>query len=350
MAGGDTSQLGVYVMPGPATDTHSAEPQAVEAERLGMGSVWFSELQGPMKDAGAVLGYIAHATKQIRIGTSVSHFGTRHPMVQASWGATMQVLTGGHFAMGFGRSVPDRWRAWGIPVPTSASMGDFAEILRRLWRGETVAYDGPAGRYPHLHLGEFPSFTPPPLYLAAIGPKTLEVVGRSFDGVLLHPFTTLDGLARARTIVRDAAERAGRDADGLRIIGQVVTAPDLTEDELNMVVRARIAAYLSHPGFGELMAAANGWDTAPIEALRAEAKKVADHSKGLGESASGRAILVGPSRVIPDKWLAESAAVGTASQCAKILSQFLDAGADELVIHGSTADKLERTVKAFSVT
>jgi 5,10-methylenetetrahydromethanopterin reductase len=340
-----TSQLGVYVMPGPATDTLQAEPQALEAERIGLGAIWYSELQGPMKDAGAVLGFLARATDRIRLGTSISHFGTRHPMVQASWGATMQVLSGGRFEMGFGRSVSDRWRAWGIPLPTTQSMGDYADILRRLWNHETVSYDGPAGSFPHLNLGDFPDFEPPPLLLAAIGPNSMRLVGRSFDGVLMHPFTSIEGIRTARTLVRDAAEQAGRDPDGVRIIHQVVTAPDCTEEQVDQRVRARIGAYLSHPQFGNLMAAANGWDLEPIEAMRAEVAKVAGAS---GETASGRLALVEPSRVLPQRWFDESAAIGTAAECAAKFHEFLDAGADEIVIHGTTADDLEATIKAFA--
>jgi 5,10-methylenetetrahydromethanopterin reductase len=344
MTSRDADLLGVYVMPGPATDTLTAEPQALEAERIGLGAIWYSELQGPMKDAGAVLGYLARATERIRLGTSIHHFGTRHPIVQASWGATMQVLSAGRFEMGFGRSVSDRWHAWGIPVPTTQSMGDYADILRRLWNHETVSYDGPAGKFPHLHLGDFPDFAPPLLLLAAIGPNSLALVGRSFDGVLLHPFTSIEGIQKARGIVRAAAEGAGRDPDTVRIIHQVVTAPDCTEGQIDQRVRSRIAAYLNHPQFGNLMAAANGWDLGPIETMRAEAAKIAAASS---ETAGGRAALIEPSRVLPQQWFDESAAIGTADECAARFHEFLDAGADEIVIHGTTADDLEATVKAF---
>jgi probable F420-dependent oxidoreductase len=300
-----------------------------------------------MKDAASVLGYLAHATDRVGLGTSISHFGTRHPMVQASWGATMQVLSGGRFTMGFGRSSNDRWQAWGVPAPTTASMGDYADILRRLWAHEKVSYDGPAGSFRRLHLGEFPDFEPPALLLAAIGPNSLALVGRSFDGVLLHPFTSLRGVAAARATVRQAAEHAGRDPDGVRIVAQVVTAPDLADQEIDHVVRARIASYLFHRGFGELIVDANGWDMGPVEAFRAAAHEATGGDRAPGATPSGRARLVEPSRILPEQWLSESAAIGTAAECATILHRFLDAGADEIVVHGTTADRLGPTVEAF---
>ena len=69
-------------------------------------------------------------------------------MVLASMGQTMQALTGGRFMLGFGRSAAWRWRAYGVPAPTNASLADSAGILRRLWAGQTVSYDGPAGSFP----------------------------------------------------------------------------------------------------------------------------------------------------------------------------------------------------------
>src|SRR5271155_298791 len=248
MAAKDPSLLGTYVLPGPATDPLAGLGQTTEAERLGLGSIWLSELQGPLKDAGAICGYMGHSTSRITVGTSVTHFGTRHPMVLASWAATMQVLTGGRFALGFGRSVPSRWVDWGLPVPTISAMEDFASILRSLWAHETVSYDGPAGRFPKLEFEAAPDFDPPPLLLAAIGPKTLELVGRAFDGVLLHPFLNVEAVARSRDIVREAAEKAGRDPDAVTIYHQVVTAPDMGPEEIDLVVRARATAYFSHPG------------------------------------------------------------------------------------------------------
>jgi 5,10-methylenetetrahydromethanopterin reductase len=347
MCSRDAAKLGVYVMPGPATDTLAAKSQAAEAERIGLGAIWLSELQGPMKDAGAVLGYLACATDRVRLGTSVSQFGTRHPLVLASWGATMQALSAGRFEMGFGRSVADVLRTWGVPVPTTKSMGDYADILRRLWNHETVAYDGPAGSFPQLNLGDFPDFEPPPLLLAAIGPNSMDLVGRAFDGVLMHPFTSIEGIVNARTMVREAAERAGRDPETVRIIYQVATAPDCTDEQVDQRVRARVAAYLSNTSFGNLMAAANGWDLGPIEAMRAEVAKIAGLS---AHTPSGRQALIEPSRVLPQRWLDESAAIGTAAECAAKFHDFLDAGADEIVIHGTTAEGLEATIDAFTAS
>ena len=56
---------------------------------------------------------------------------------------------------------------------------------------------------------------PPPIILGAIGPKTLALAGAHFDGVVLHPFLSVEGVRRAVAIVREAAARAGRPADAV---------------------------------------------------------------------------------------------------------------------------------------
>jgi len=345
--------LGAYVLPGPAMDPGAAVSQTITAERIGLGSVWLSELQGPLKDAGSICAVMGHVTSQIIVGTSITHFGTRHPMIHASWGATMQVLTGGRFQFGFGRSVPHRWHNYGVPNPTIAAMEDYAMILRRLWAGEKVSYDGPAGKFPELHLGEsvpggaVADFLPPPLMLAAIGPRTLELVGRAFDGVFLHPFLTTEGVSRSCAIIRDAASRAGRDADAITIYHELVCAPDFSDAETDLAVGARAAAYFRPPAYAELIFGMNGWDPGPLGPLRDEIARTLRENEAARSPLEGRAILVAPSRTMPREWLTTGAALGTAADVSARLHEYLDAGADRVIIHGATPQRLHATVEAF---
>lgn len=339
--------LGVYVLPGPAMDPVATIHQTAEAERIGLGHVWMSELQGPFKDAGALCGYMGANTERICVGTSITHFGTRHPMVLASWGATMQRMTGGRFLFGFGRSTPGRWKDWGIPVPTLESMRDYSTILRRLWRGESFSYDGPAGQYPNLDFGQFPAFTPPPLMIAAIGPKTLALAGSHFDAALLHPFLTVDAVAQAIGLVRRSAEAAGRDPETVKVYHQLVVAPDLDEAGVDEAVYKRAAAYFAHPGFGEPILAANGWDVSRVAEFRDAAAKAIAANIANGSPLKGREVYLEPSRLLPREVIEEGAAVGTAEQCAARLGDYMDSGADGIVVHGVTAERMEATVAAF---
>jgi 5,10-methylenetetrahydromethanopterin reductase len=339
--------LGGYVLPGPAMDPSPTVHQTTEADRIGLGHAWMSELQGPFKDAGALCGYMAASTQRVKVGTSITHFGTRHPMVLASWGATMQRMSRGRFLFGFGRSTPSRWRDWGIPIPTIESMCDYATILRRLWRGETFSYEGPAGSYPELSFDYFPEFTPPPLMIAAIGPKTLALAGSHFDAALLHPFLTPEAVTRSIEIVRRSAEQAGRDPRSVQVFHQLVIAPDLDQAGVDEAVYKRAAAYFAHPGFGEPIIAANGWEVSRFDEYRAAAAEAVEENIAKGSPLKGREVFLEPSRLLPPELIDEGAAVGTAVQCADRLGDYMDAGADGIVIHGVTAERLESTVKEF---
>jgi 5,10-methylenetetrahydromethanopterin reductase len=66
------------------------------------------------------------------------------------------------------------------------------------------------------------------------------------------------------------------------------------------------------------------------------------------DKALARDELVALSRTLPAEWLPSSSAVGDAAACANRLHDYLAAGADELLLHGSTADHLAGLVAAFT--
>ena len=144
------------------------------------------------------------------IVTAATNHNTRHPMITAGMARTMQSLTGGRFVLGLGRGIPVIQDAYGIPRVTTAQLEDFADIMRRLFRGEAIiGHDGPCGSYPVLYLAAIDEDLP--LGLVAFGPHSLALGGRCFDRVILHTFFTEETTRRCVATVKEAAERAGRD-------------------------------------------------------------------------------------------------------------------------------------------
>jgi 5,10-methylenetetrahydromethanopterin reductase len=338
--------LGSYVVPGGVSDPRPVVEQARSAEALGLGTAWIGE-RYDTKDLPSLAGALTQTTTTLRIGAAVTHTQLRHPMVLASMGQTLQALSNGRFLLGFGRSAAWRWRDYGEPMPTLASLGDVAQILRRLWAGETVDYGGPAGRFPRLRLPQRPNIDPPPVLLAAVGPKTLSLVGQCFDGVILHPFLTPEAVARSVQSVRAAATAAGRDGARIRCYATVVVAPDRSAHDGELAVNARGAGYLHVTGLGDALVAANGWDVAELARYRSHPtlRALGDRQ---ADKALSRAELIEVSRSLPDHWLSSSSAAGNAAQCAIRLTEYLDAGADELILHGTTAEHLGSLIEAFA--
>ena len=342
----DASCLGCYMLPGGVHDPSPAIERARLTESLGMGTAWLSE-RFDTKDLPSIAGALTQVTQRVQIAAGVTPFGVRHPMVLASMGQTLQVLSKERFWFGFGRSASWRWRMYGYPPPTLQSMGDTAGILRRLWAGETVSYDGPAGKFPELRLVDRASTRPPPMLLAAIGPKTLALGGSHFDGVVLHPFLSADGVRRSFEIVRRAAENAGRDPASIRCVATVVVAPDMTAAQAAHAIRARGAGYLSLRGLGDMLAEANGWDPEDLARYRNHPTLVALAGRPADKNLP-RETLIELTYSMPEHWIPSTSATGSAAQVAHRLHEYLDAGADDLLLHGATPEFLAGTVEAFA--
>jgi probable F420-dependent oxidoreductase len=329
--------LGAYVLPGRVSDPGVVIGQATAAEHLGLRTVWLSERWGT-KDLGVVAGALSQATSRIHIASGITHLQSRHPALLASLAMTAQALSGGRFILGVGRSVDAMWTAVGLPTSTNASIVDHADIFRRLCRGEKVRYDGPAGRYPSLRLTDLPDQPVPPLVFAAIGPKGLELAGRHFDGVLLHPFLTPAAVRRSVEQVRRAERAAGRPEGAVRVYATVVVACDLPTVEELAVVGGRAVSYYQIPGFGERLTVVNGWDPEPLTQLRPH--PLLAGLRGAADSVLTQEELADVASVLPTAWTADAAAIGSAAHCHGVFEEYRDAGADELVLHGTPPDRL----------
>ena len=329
-----TNHLNCYILPGRGGDARLGLQQAKKAEERGYRGIFLGE-RWDTKELGTMMGALTQVTSRINLVAGLTHFGTRHPLVQAGMATTLQTLSGGRYVLGYGRSVPAEFAKLGIPVPNNAGMAEFAQILRRLWAGETVSYDGPLGKFPSMCLGVVCK-NPPPLLLGAIGPKTLALAGTHFDGVVLFPMLTTDAVARSAAIVRDAAKRAGRDPSSLTIYATVVLALDtITARERADILEARAVSYYMHRELGPALARLNGWDEGPTRRLIETGISDLEFRQHL---ANGRELMVAQARTLPPEWLTEGAAVGSVSHCIARLDDYLAAGADQIIIHGATPE------------
>lgn len=337
----DAQRLGGYVLPGGPRHVIPVVAQARALEQAGVGSIYIGERYAT-KDLPSLAGALSQITSTVRLIGAVTHPGTRHPMVLASMGQTLQSLSGNRFALGFGRGSPGRWRSYGITPPTLQSLADTADILRRLWAGERVSYHGPAGTFPDLRLMELADVDPPPLLLAGVGPRTLALAGSAYDGAILHPLLTTQAVARSATRVRDAAMAAGRDPGSVEIHATVIVASDST---FNEVVGARGLGYLLVEGLGESLAATNGWNPATLDEIRSHEQFAGlpyHQLKSLPTAELARA-----SELLPRNWLAEGSASGSDERCAARIVEYLDAGATHVLLHGLDHAAVAPLVTAF---
>ncbi|MGH3365782.1 MAG: LLM class F420-dependent oxidoreductase [Nocardioidaceae bacterium] len=184
-------RLGVnlgYIVGG---STHDYTALAQEADRLGYSVAWVAEAYGT--DSPSVLSWVAGRTETIDIGSAVMQIPARTPAMTAMTAATLDMLSGGRFRLGLGVSGPQVSEGW-HGVPFTRPLGrtrEFVDIVRLALAREAVRYEGrdftlplPDGPGKALKLSVHPVRDRLPIYLAAIGPKNLELAGEISDGWL----------------------------------------------------------------------------------------------------------------------------------------------------------------------
>ena len=191
------------------------------AENLGVAYAWSAEAWG--HDAVTSLGYLAAKTEKIVLGTGIMQISARTPSMTAMTALSLANLSNGRFVLGLGVSGPQVVE--GLQgVSYRAPLGrlkENVEIIKMAFRGEKVVYDGkhfnlplPGGEGKALRL-DHPS-RDIPIFLATLGPKSLEYTGAFADGWLGtsfspdHPEAHIDYL-------KMGAEKAGRSLTDLEL-------------------------------------------------------------------------------------------------------------------------------------
>ena len=338
------TELGFYALPGQPDSSRDLVTEVRTGESMGLGTVFISERYNK-KEAATLCGAAGAVSDRIRISTAATNHNTRHPIVTAGFARTMQSLTGGRFTLGLGRGIAPMQDAFGIDRITTAQMEDFAGLMRRLFRGEVVfGHDGPAGSWPILHL-DATLDEHLPMGMVAFGPNTLELAGRCFDEVVLHTFFTDETTARCVRTVKDAAQRAGRDPDEVKVWSCYATIGDhIDADERLMKLVGRLGTYLQ--GYGHLLARTNGWDEAVVDRFLAD--EVVQSVRGLDVSGTTEQ-LQHVATLIPAEWLAP-AATGSPATCVAAIRNQLALGCDGVIMHGATPSELAPIVAEYPAT
>lgn len=335
-------ELGIYTLPGRINDPQRTLEEVPLAERLGIGSIWPAE-RYDYKNVEVLCGAAAALTSSIKIATGLMNHPTHHPMELCSFGGTMSHLSGNRFAMGFARGFDKLYDIFGVKRADLQGLRDIPEVLRSLWNNGAYSGENSLGNFPYLYMKE-PPRDAPPMLLGAMGPKTLALAGRHYDGVLLHPFLTDRAITESAEIVRNAAEEAGRDRRACKVWATLVTAADQTEDETLAIGPARLLTYIQMEGYGETFCRINGWDSSILSEIRSHplfaGGKTADQDFTRYETAQVTSLF-------PDHWMAESAALGDARYCAGRLNDQFDAGADGVLIHGSLPGQVGGLLDAY---
>ena len=335
-------ELGFYTLAGAPKSPRDMFQELRDAEDMGLGTAFISE-RFNIKEAGALTGTAIGATSNINIVTAATNHTTRHPIVSASWASTLHIMSEGRFSLGLGRGIDAMFNAYGMPLATTDSMEQFAVLMRRLWKGETVLnYADLTGTYPVLRLD--PAFDLDiPLSITAFGPQTLQMAGRAYDNVILHTFFTDETTQRAVQMVKKSAEQAGRDPSTVRVWSCLATIGDHIDPALRLKKTVgRLATYLQ--AYGDLMVRTNNWDPEVLKRFRAD--EFVKTFPGALDAKGTTEDLERVAPLIPEEWLAPSA-TGTPEQCVAAIRNQFALGCDGVIMHGATPTELAPIVTAY---
>jgi probable F420-dependent oxidoreductase len=179
---------------------------------LGFDSLWLSEvLTGPVIDPVVGLAWAAASNPRVKLGTTMLLPG-RNVLRLAKQLASLDVLCRGRLLVTLvpGLTYPPEREAIGVePKHRGAFIDEALPLLRRLWAGETVSHDGPAGSFHDVKLTPLPVQQPLEVWLGGTVPAALERCGRLSDG-WLPSLCTPEEAAAGRAVIDVAAAKAGR--------------------------------------------------------------------------------------------------------------------------------------------
>lgn len=189
-------------------------------------------------DPFVVLGGLATRTKRIRLGTAVTDSIRLHPASLARAALTLQHVSKGRFILGIGAGERENTEPYGMPLGKSASRFEEAlKVIRLLWSSrEPVDFDGEFFRLKDAALNLRPYLKrPPPIWVAAMGPRMLEITGRYADGWIPHTMSVArytEALARVHAAARSAGRDPGSIVPGLVVTGLFDSSHDTCHSAL----------------------------------------------------------------------------------------------------------------------
>jgi len=311
------------------------------AEDAGFDSVWVAESYG--SDVVSILAWLAPQTTKIKLGAAIMQVPARPPAAAAMAGATIDALSDGRFIFGFGPSGPQVSEGW-YGVEYAKPWGrtrEYIEIVREIiaragplehsgdhWK---LPIEGGTGQGKALKLNFHPVRNEIPVFVGAIGRKSVEMAAEICDG-WIPIFFSVEKLEETwGEHLERGFEKGGRSRSDLEISPSVQVAIDGDLDAARAVVKAGLLLYLGGMG-----------------SRKTNFYVDLTHRFGFGEVADEvQGLFLDGKRdeaykAIPDELVDATSLVGSDDEVAAKVSSFTEAGIDRLICSPVHLDKDER--------
>ena len=172
------------------------------SEELGFSHVWVGDSHLIWREAYVNMAAVALNTSKVKIGTGVTNPLTRHPSVVASAYATLEEYSPGRMIVGIGLG-DSSVETMGMKPAKLSYFEKTMQEMRDLFAGKEVQLD--TGKIHLLH----PCKGKVPIYIAASGPKMLELSGRIADGIIVLVGVADEYIAHAKDEDRCGSQSGG---------------------------------------------------------------------------------------------------------------------------------------------
>ncbi|WP_436772643.1 TIGR03842 family LLM class F420-dependent oxidoreductase [Yinghuangia sp. YIM S09857] len=320
-----------------------ADPPASEvvelmktAERAGFTHGWTFDSVVLWQEPFVIYSRVLAETSSLTIGPMVTNPLTRDWTVTASLFATLNEMYGDRTICGIGRG-DSAVRVPGGKPSTLERLGEAMRVVKELAEGREVDMHGTRVRIPWVREG-----SGLPMWMAAYGPKALELVGRQADGFILQladPYLT-EYMVKA---VRTAAVRAGRDPDAIKVC---VAAPAyVCDDDAAAIAHAREQCRWFGGMVGNHVADLVARYGEHSSAVPEELTDYIKDRQGYDYAHHGRAD--NPStHFVPDEIVERFCLIGPVEAQMQRLMELRDLGVDQFAVY-AMHDARESTIKAY---
>ncbi len=300
------------------------------AEDNGIPDAWFSDSGAP--DSLTQVAAIAHYTKNIRIGVAVTPVYTRSPSVLAASANVIGQILPGRFVMGIGSSSQTIMGQWnGIPLDKPLTrVKETTQLVKAMLTGEKTAFDGETLFSKGYR--QAPMENTPPVYVAALRPKMIEMAAEVGDGVIFNLWPK-GALPKMMEAVRTGAEAAGKDPADVEIVNRAMVLCTDDKEYGRNLFRAAFAPYYATPVYNKFLAWA-GYQEAADTITQGWAEKNRDKTSG----------------ALTDEMIDEIGIIGNEEEIQARIQEDADGGVHTHIIAplaGSQED-FDRTFNAFS--
>jgi 5,10-methylenetetrahydromethanopterin reductase len=303
---------------------------AIEAESAGFADVWLPDHYF-LRDVVAAQALIAASTKRIRLGTSVLGAPLRHPALVASSAATIdEIAGGGRVIVGLGTGgyeFPSHLHL--KPKSPMSMLREAVAIIHGVMDGGADV-DGTYFSASDAKLIWQPERVP--IYLAARGPKMLELAGEIADGAIVHGVSP-SYLGYVEGQLRTGAERVGRDPAACEPVLLLDVEIDDDVDAALERLRGRTVV-MAGGSYSDAMIPRYGLDPDEVARLRAA---IADPATE-------------PSRFVTDDMVRAFCLVGPLDQVTAQLAELREFGFRRIIVKlgEGNPERTREMVRAFS--